>query len=68
MMTKHEEMKLKLLKEELGDMSSETALNLAIDYECTIADIGPFDPNITFFLNLKYRFEKYALLLEKAGL
>ena len=60
-----EKRKLIFLKESIGAMTSEEALQLAIECEETKKAVGPFDQAFSWFNERQTVLENYALLIEK---
>lgn len=54
---------LRSLKEEFGDMSSDDALELAIEFDAQARLVGPFDPAFPHFAFQHRVFMRYAELL-----
>lgn len=65
-MTLLEARKLEMYKSRIGLMTSEQALQLALDAEQIAKDCGPFDIAFEQMKRQQLTFEEYALLLEKA--
>lgn len=59
-------MKLTLLQERYGPMSSSRALERALVAEQTCEQLGPFDAAFPFFKRQQGDMESYAGLLEQA--
>ena len=59
--------RLGMLKAELGEMTSDEALNIAVEFESTMKAVGPFDIAFQYFSEMKHKFEKYAEILERCG-
>lgn len=68
MATSLDGMKLKLFERKYGPMTSKQAFQLAIEAEQTAKDCGPMDVATPHFIQQQIDFEKYAALLENAGL
>ena len=65
-MTLLETRKLEKYKNHIGLMTSEQALQLALNAEQIAKDCGPFDIAFEHIKRQQLTFEEYALLLEKA--
>jgi len=65
-MNELERIRLARLKKELGEISVEEALDLAILAEDYKNMCGPFDEAYPTFAKQQVVFEEYALLLEKS--
>lgn len=59
--------RLAMFKAELGEMNSDEALNIAVEFESTMKAVGPFDIAFQYFSEMKHKFEKYAEILERCG-
>ncbi|MGL4261907.1 MAG: hypothetical protein ACRCTX_09835 [Afipia sp.] len=64
-MNELEKIKLSRLKQRLGEMSSEEALNIALSAEEYKKMCGAFDQATPMFAEQLRTFEEYAFLLEK---
>lgn len=62
-----DEIKLSWCEKKFGKMSSTEALQLAIEAEQYVKDLGPFDIATPMFIQQQIDFENYAFYLEKAG-
>lgn len=60
-----EQWKLDKYKTEVGKLTSEEALTLALEAEQFMKDCGPFDPAFAFFSNQYRMMLDYADLLDK---
>lgn len=57
--------KLEIYKSRIGLMTSDQALELALEAEQFAKDCGPFDVAFGYMKHQQRTFEEYALLLEK---
>lgn len=64
-MTNLERLSLKILTERYGELSTEEALDLAINAEQIKLECGPTDPAFLHFAEEAQTLEIYALLREK---
>ncbi len=64
-MTLLEAKKLQMFRDRFGPLSSDQALQLAIDTEQICQDCGPFDMAYTGLKMQQLAMEEYAALLEK---